>query len=260
MAREDAGAAWWRWVAALVATAAVAGIAFGVRQGSAGPAADAGGRPARVGEAALPPPIPGRSGHVAGIESVVVDGRRWYFAFDFGNDLVVSPLIGDPDAMARFASRHLEQRSPQRRHPPGYWRALVDDSVAHSELSAPEDDVLSGARLSGIAAALDTVARTGEEAPGFSIPGYLRYVLGAACGWCEVRGDEYAVLLTRLDAAGHEPEDVEDLAIDVVGGAAPAADAALRADAARLLRLRLDAWLDQAPGNWSEIFHALRTP
>jgi hypothetical protein len=38
-------------------------------------------------------PIDDRVGHVGGIESMTVDGRRWYFGFDYSSDMVVSPLI-----------------------------------------------------------------------------------------------------------------------------------------------------------------------
>jgi hypothetical protein len=54
-------------------------------------------------------PIAGRLGHVGGIESVVVDGHRWFFEFDYRRDWVVSPLIDDEATMSEFASRYMRQ-------------------------------------------------------------------------------------------------------------------------------------------------------
>ncbi|KRB69962.1 MULTISPECIES: hypothetical protein [unclassified Kitasatospora] len=77
-------------------------------------------------------PLPGRVGHVAGIESLTLDGRRYYFGFDYTSDLVVSPLIDDPDAMAAFAAEHMRQTDG--RHGETYWADLVADAVETSEL------------------------------------------------------------------------------------------------------------------------------
>ncbi|WP_407917961.1 hypothetical protein [Kitasatospora sp. NE20-6] len=77
-------------------------------------------------------PLPGRVGHVAGIESLTLDGCRYYFGFDYKSDLVVSPLIDDPDAMAAFAAEHMRQTDG--RHGEAYWADLVADAVETSEL------------------------------------------------------------------------------------------------------------------------------
>ncbi|MBB4951780.1 hypothetical protein F4556_007315 [Kitasatospora gansuensis] len=83
-------------------------------------------------------PLPGRVGHVAGIESLTLDGRRYYFGFDFTSDLVVSPLIDAPAAMAAFAAEHLRQTDG--RHGEAYWADLVADAAATSELVWEEAD------------------------------------------------------------------------------------------------------------------------
>ncbi|MFG3384120.1 hypothetical protein [Streptomyces sp. NPDC047999] len=44
---------------------------------------------------------------VAGIESLVLDGRRYYFGFDYKSDMVLSVLFDDPAAMAAYASTYL---------------------------------------------------------------------------------------------------------------------------------------------------------
>ncbi|MET9553985.1 hypothetical protein [Streptomyces sp. NPDC006645] len=86
-----------------------------------------------VGEAAdLVAGLPGRTGAIGGIESLVLDGRRLWFGFDFTSDQVLSPLIGDADAMARYAARHMRQRTGA--HDEAYWAGLVRASVDSSDL------------------------------------------------------------------------------------------------------------------------------
>jgi hypothetical protein len=70
-------------------------------------------------------PLDERVGHISGVESVVVDGRRWYFGMDYGSDLVVSPLIDDPGRMAEFAARYMAQTTGT--HDAAYWAALDID-------------------------------------------------------------------------------------------------------------------------------------
>ncbi|MEV8421614.1 hypothetical protein [Streptomyces niveus] len=76
--------------------------------------------------------LPGRTGVIGGIESLVLDGRRLYFGFDFTSDQVLSPLIDDAGAMARYAARHLRQRTGA--HDESYWAELVRTSADGSEL------------------------------------------------------------------------------------------------------------------------------
>ncbi|MFC8828296.1 hypothetical protein ACFT9I_23460 [Streptomyces sp. NPDC057137] len=76
--------------------------------------------------------LPGRTGAIGGIESLVLDGRRFFFGFDFTSDQVLSPLIDDAAAMARFAARHMRQRTGA--HDERYWADLVRASVDGSGL------------------------------------------------------------------------------------------------------------------------------
>lgn len=76
--------------------------------------------------------LPGRSGVVGGVESLVLDDRRLWFGFDFTSDQVLSPLIDDAGAMARYAARHLRQRTGA--HDEAYWAELVRASVDGSDL------------------------------------------------------------------------------------------------------------------------------
>ncbi len=82
--------------------------------------------------------IDGRIGHVGGIESLTLDGRRYFFGFDYKSELVVSPLIDDPDAMAAFASEHMRQNTGK--HDEAYWAELVDWAVEYSDLVEEDAD------------------------------------------------------------------------------------------------------------------------
>ncbi|MEV7708123.1 MULTISPECIES: hypothetical protein [unclassified Streptomyces] len=78
------------------------------------------------------PGLTGRIGVVGGIESLVLDGRRLWFGFDFTSDQVLSPLIDDADAMARYAARYMRQRTGA--HDESYWSQLVRAAVENSDL------------------------------------------------------------------------------------------------------------------------------
>ncbi|MEE1770113.1 hypothetical protein PUR34_18665 [Streptomyces sp. JV185] len=78
------------------------------------------------------PGLTGRIGVVGGIESLVLDGRRLWFGFDFTSDQVLSPLIDDAGAMARYAAQHMRQRTGA--HDESYWAHLVQAAVENSDL------------------------------------------------------------------------------------------------------------------------------
>jgi len=83
-------------------------------------------------------PLPDRIGYVGGIESLMLDGRRHYFGFDYSSDVILTPLIDDPEAMAVFASEYLRQTTGQ--HDVAYWSELVAMSVDRSDLVGEEAD------------------------------------------------------------------------------------------------------------------------
>ncbi|MEU0526209.1 hypothetical protein [Streptomyces niveus] len=109
--------------------------------------------------------LPGRTGAVGGIESLVLDGRRLFFGFDFSSDQVLSPLIDDEEAMARFAARHMRQRTGA--HDELYWAQLVRSSVDGSELVWRDEQRTFTTR----------VLETGDAG---AAQGHLLYLLSAA--------------------------------------------------------------------------------
>lgn len=190
-----------------------------------------------------PLPLARRDGHVGAVESITLDGTMQFFGFDFGGDLVLSPLIADAEAMARFASRHMAQRDGT--HDEAYWRELVGCAREDSELCSDEAGrSFDTPALAATIAGLERVRREGTPEPGFAIGYHLRYLLGAAGGW-------------------NMPEDVgaedADVWIAQIAGEAPLADSATLQDVAARLQKHLNALVDAAPGNWATHFAVLRS-
>lgn len=193
--------------------------------------------------AQIPAPIPDRIEEVGGIESMTVDGRRWYFGFCYSMDIAVSPLIDDPDVMAAFASEHMRQRDGA--HDAAYWRELVDLSVEQSDLVAEDSD-----------RTFDSAALAADRLT----PSYhLTYLLGAATGW---GGDGFfddPAVQNGLGSLGIECEDPEDMEWDCIDACKAAVRDPEKGTAATLVMDRyLDFVLDRMPANWPQVFSALR--
>ncbi|MDX6739701.1 hypothetical protein [Actinocorallia sp. A-T 12471] len=186
----------------------------------------------------IPAPLAGRVGHIAGIESITLDGRRLYFGYDYSDDLVVSPLIEDPGAMARFAAEHLRQRTGA--HDAAYWAELVGLAAESSNLAPPE------------ACAFTTEGMAALPAPG----GHLLYLLDSALGH-EDRGfalpPEAAPLLARL---GRDPGDVAEC-VDECLRLVRAEGRAAHPEAWLLVQHYLAAALDRLPPTWAAFFAPL---
>ncbi|MFJ5120597.1 hypothetical protein [Kitasatospora sp. NPDC088548] len=183
-------------------------------------------------------PLPGRVGHVAGIESLTLDGHRYYFGFDYGSDMVVSPLIDDPDAMAAFASEHLRQTTG--RHDRAYWADLVASAVESSALVSEE------AQREWTTEGL----RVDLPAPG----GHLLYLLGAATEWDDWFA-ESPPAQQAYQRLGFEEEDSDfvDHCLEAVRDHGVAA----RPDEWTVIRFHLTAAVQHLPGNWRLLFDPL---
>lgn len=186
----------------------------------------------------LAAPFPDLVDEVGGIESMVVDGRRWFFGFSYSSDLVLTPLIADPGEMARFASRYLRQTDGE--HDPAYWLELVEDAVAESGLTGTDEDRV-----------VDTAALAREPA----LSHHLRYVLGAATGWPDdtvyEEPDVVAAFTTIGVARSRRDVDGLDQVVAALGGEH-------RAAAELILRRYVAEKLDHLPGNWPDVFAGLR--
>lgn len=169
-------------------------------------------------------PLDGRVGHIGGVESVVVDGRRWYFGMDYRSDLVVSPLIDDPGEMAEFAARYMAQTTGT--HDAAYWAELVTSADTDSGLYPPGGNEFDLGELDGV-----------DDS--------LLYLFGCAAGWDdEFFDDEVAAALRALDL---DPDDEWD-----------AVGEAIERDDADLVKRRLrEYFASRLPANWVTVFAPL---
>ncbi|WP_327682949.1 hypothetical protein [Kitasatospora sp. NBC_00458] len=184
-------------------------------------------------------PLPGRVGHVAGIESLTLDGQRYHFGFDYTSDLIVSPLVGDPAAMAAFAAEHLRQSDG--RHDEAYWAELVADSVRESALVREDAD--REFTTAGL--------RAGLPRPG----SHLFYLLDAAG-----EGDDPSALPPEAREAcarlGFDEDDVAEC-VDACLRAVREDGAAARPDESTVVRGYLTSAVENLPGNWALLFAPL---
>lgn len=180
--------------------------------------------------------LPGRAGHVGGVESLTLDGRRYWFGFDFSSDMVVSPLIDDADEMAAFASAHMRQTTGE--HDAAYWAELVGWAVDGSDLVGEDAD-----------RAFTTRRPDPEQLSG----GHLLYLLEAAAqveSWF-AGAPGAAEAFARL---GFEDEDelteCVDQCLEAVGADGPEA----RPDEVTVLRHYLTTAVGALPDNWGPLF------
>ncbi|MEV0194621.1 hypothetical protein AB0I39_39625 [Kitasatospora purpeofusca] len=184
------------------------------------------------------PPLPDRTGHVGGVESLTLDGRRYYFGFDYSSDLVVSPLIDDPRAMAAFASAHMRQRTGS--HDAAHWEGLVALAVEGTALTGDDADrAVASADLRG------GLPESGS---------HLLYLLGAATGWEHwfEEAPEVRPAYRRLGFDEDDPEFV-DHCLDAVREHGAQA----RPDEWTVVRFHLTAAVRHLPGNWDLLFAPL---
>ncbi|MFI9628079.1 hypothetical protein [Streptomyces sp. NPDC052042] len=182
-------------------------------------------------------PLPGRAGHVGGIESLTFDGHHYYFGFDYGSDIVLSPLIGDPAAMAAFASAHMRQTTGA--HDRDHWAGLVDAATGRSALAAGADLAFTTEGLRG-----------DLPEPG----SHLLYLLGAATGWDDWFGEspEARRACERLGLDDEDPEFIDQCLTEVRDHGVGA-----RPDDWTVVRLHLGAAVRHLPGNWGILFAPL---
>ncbi|MFH8386180.1 hypothetical protein ACH4E7_35555 [Kitasatospora sp. NPDC018058] len=185
-----------------------------------------------------PAPLTDRIGHVGGIESLTLDGHRYYFGFDYRSDLVLSPLIGDPHAMAAFASAYMRQTTGV--HDATYWEALVAAAATDTGLAcADAERAISSQDLRG---------RLPEA------ESHLLYLLGAATGW-EDWFEQSPEVRRAYQRLGLDDEDSEFL--DHCLDAVREHGAQARPDEWEVLRFHLTTAAQQAPGNWNMLFAPL---
>ena len=182
-------------------------------------------------------PLPDQIGHIGGIESLVLDGRRYYFGFDYKSDLVLSPLIDDPEAMAAFASEYMSQSDGE--HDAAFWAELVAMSVESSDLVGDEDEVRTFTS--------EELRRALPE-PG----SHLLYLIGAATFWEDWLDETPEVKRVYVEDLGFEEDDDEflDQFLEVLHKDGIQA----RPAEWTVVRHYLTTAAQRAPGTWSLLF------
>lgn len=181
-------------------------------------------------------PLPIGTGYVGGIESLLLDGRRYYFGFNYGSDVALSQLIDDPEDMAAFASEHMSQSDGKQ--DAAFWNELVAMSVDVSDLVGDED-------------ALRTF--TTEELRG-DLPepdSHLLYLLGAATEW-EDWYEEAPEVQQAYKGLGFDADDSE--LVDTCLAAVREHGVQDRPAEWTVVRYYLTTAAQHAPGNWSLLF------
>lgn len=183
-------------------------------------------------------PLPDRIGYVGGIESLMLDGRRYYFGFDFQSDVILTPLIDDSEAMAVFASEYMRQTTGQ--HDVAYWAEQVAMDAEASSLTSEESDrTFTSEELRG-----------GIPEPGT----HLLYLLGAATEW-EAWFAESPEVAQAYERLGFDEDDSEflDQCLEVVRKDG----IGNRPDEWAVVRFHVTMAAQRAPGNWGILFGPL---
>ena len=201
---------------------------------------------------------------VGGVESIVIDGKRWFFGFDYKGDRVISPLIDDPDMMTAFASRYMLQRDGV--HGREYWRARVEESIGSSELTGDVDTQHTFATSEFRRIASELAA---AEAGNRSIPDLIQYnvhylyLLEAAARDKASPPDDpaYASAIRKLGLTEDDSTLVHALAaMEMLADIRPLLGFATYADAAAAARVCLTTLVKRASGNWRTLFQGLIAP
>ena len=195
-------------------------------------------------------PIAGRVGHVGGIESFTLDGRRYYFGFDHKQGLVLSPAIDDAAAMAHFASRHMQaiyrgrlfgllgKTGPRDE---AFWAEAVEWAENATDLPGQPERTLTRMRLAASVSELALAIEENRVVHEFALD-------ALPCMLLAVAGDG-------------RPEATEDIEtqIAIVSGREPLPPGREIAEVARALQARLNTLVDRAQGNWAQIFSMLKS-
>ena len=194
-------------------------------------------------------------GNIGGIESITLNGKRYYFGFNYSSDSITSPLFSEIDGMAAFASRYMEQRDGS--HDPSYWHELAEESIELSELSDEEGSRdFSTGRMQRTSAALRQARNDNTPLPGFEIEYHLLCLLEAASG--DSNPFEDAPLANALSRFHLNPREyglpwLEEM-IAILDQSRPLPSDASYSDAALVIQRYLDICVQNCPDNWKALF------
>jgi hypothetical protein len=196
-----------------------------------------------AGVASLFDPLPA---NVAGIESIQLDGRWWYFGF--ADDVVMSPLMGDIDAMAAFAARYLRQ--VERAIDASAWRALAEASQSESDLAPQELRVID---LTGLRAALARLRAEPGPVPELVQATHLHYLLMSNTGDQDFPDPPPQVrdAFVRLGFELDDPSGSFELGLEILAGTRALPEGASLQDAASVVLWLWDALVELQSWDWA---------
>ncbi len=118
---------------------------------------------------------------VGGLEPISVDGKQYFFAYNFTSDRVLTPLFPSDEAAADYAASHLVQRDG--RHDRNYWIQQARDALRDPSLTDPPGQAVSLKPFRDALRNLRQDKTTGRTLPDLVIPEYLGYLLEMNCEW-----------------------------------------------------------------------------
>lgn len=207
-----------------------------------------------VPRVAVPRPYEGGQDAVAGIESIVVAGKRYWFGFSHRADAVLSPLISDERIMAQFGSDYLLQADGA--HPPEYWLNLVERAVRASDLT--DDDAaartFTGFEVRDALREVESARREERPAKNVALPYHLTYLFHAATEVVEEVGPfpcagAWEQAYKQLDNYGNCREG----AMRVVSGQVAPPAGTDYDDALEVISQYAGYWRRNVPENWRTI-------
>ncbi|WP_395794443.1 hypothetical protein [Aquimonas sp.] len=184
--------------------------------------------------------------NVAGIESIQLDGRWWYFGF--ADDFVMSPLMDDIDAMAAYAARHLRQ--VEGAIDASAWRALAEESRAESHLASLERRVID---LAGLKAAPARLRAAPGPVPELVQATHLHYLLMSNTGDQDFPDPPPHVrdAFVRLGLELDDPSGSFELGLEILGGTRSLPEGASLQDAASGVLWLWDALIELQGWDWA---------
>lgn len=190
------------------------------------------------------------AGAVGGIESIAVDGRRYFFGYSHRDDRVLTPLFGSEGAIAEHAATHMAQTDG--RHDPAFWAGMAKAAISESELTDAQGQSIALAPLKAAVAELRRDPNTARPLPGIVLPEHLHYLLETNCDWPDE--DVPATVVQAARRLGLDADDTSpwmEISGGVLSGAMPLTKGAAFQDAAAVYLWYLDSLVGHQRHGWS---------
>ncbi|NUO76865.1 MAG: hypothetical protein HOQ32_12725 [Lysobacter sp.] len=190
------------------------------------------------------------AGAVGGIESITVDGRRYFFGYSHRDDRVLTPLFDSEGAIAEHAASHMAQTDG--RHDAAFWSGMAKAAISESELTDAQGQSIALAPLKAAVAELRRDPTTARPLSGIVLPEHLYYLLEMNCDWPDE--DVPAPVVQAARRLGLDDDDTSpwmEISGGVLSGAMPLPKGATFQDAATVYLWYLDSLVGHQRYGWS---------